>query len=89
MACDVVGNDFDGVLVLRRSVCGFSSLSLWRRLLWLRVSLALRNYLLVVATEMLADVIVDLGRAGVGRPDLGENQTFEVLILPTKVIDEV
>ena len=38
---------------------------------------------------MLADVIVDLGRAGVGRPDLGENQTFEVLILPAKVIDEV
>ena len=38
---------------------------------------------------MLSDIVVDLGRAGVGRPDLGQNQPLEVFVLPTKVIEEM
>ena len=89
VAQDMLGHNLDGVLLQGRSVRGLYSLRLGRRLLGFGRCLALGNYLLVVAAEMFADVVIDLGRAGIGRPDLGQHKTFEVLVLPGKVIDEV
>ena len=89
MARDMLGLNLDGVLLQGRSVRGLYSLRLGRRLLRFGRSLALGNYLLVVAAKMFADVVIDLGRAGIGRPDLGQHKTFEVFVLPAKVLDEV
>ena len=60
MARDMLGLNLDGVLLQGRSVRGLYSLRLGRRLLGLGRSLALGNYLLVMAAEMFADVVIDL-----------------------------